>query len=218
MRARRRRAATAVSIRPKISSSTRRRDSGSSIVHSTSRSTGTKSSSSTCGRTTRPGHDLPATGSPAAGPTATHLPVGKRRHLYLSWRRCRRWIRRISHHSDRRARRTPTRSSTSRRGIAWHTGRATRSWSTPSLSSIRHGSGAAVSSTPIRCMSWSGSRVRAMHLHDVTVEDPEVLVEPWVLPTRVVRRNTNPNAGLLRERGNCETSFETEAAATQIRH
>ena len=55
-------------------------------------------------------------------------------------------------------------------------------------------------------------------LYDVTVTDPEVLVEPWVLPTRVVRRNTNPNAGLLRERGNCETSFETDAAATQIRH
>ena len=55
-------------------------------------------------------------------------------------------------------------------------------------------------------------------IYDVTVEDPEVLVEPWVLPTRVVRRNMNPNAGLLRERGNCETSFETDAAATQIRH
>jgi len=55
-------------------------------------------------------------------------------------------------------------------------------------------------------------------IYDVTVEDPEVLVEPWVLPTRVVRRNTNPDAGLLRERGNCETTFETEAAATQIRH
>jgi hypothetical protein len=55
-------------------------------------------------------------------------------------------------------------------------------------------------------------------LYDVTVEDPEVLVEPWVLPTRTVRRNTNPNAGLLRERGNCETSHETEAAASQIRH
>jgi len=55
-------------------------------------------------------------------------------------------------------------------------------------------------------------------LYDVTVEDPEVLVEPWVLPTRTLRRNTNPNAGLIRERGNCETSFETEAAASQIRH
>ncbi len=55
-------------------------------------------------------------------------------------------------------------------------------------------------------------------LYDVTVEDPEVLIEPYVFPTRTVRRNMNPNGGLLRERGNCETSFETEAAATQIRH
>ena len=55
-------------------------------------------------------------------------------------------------------------------------------------------------------------------LYEVTVEDPEVLVEPWVLPTRTLRRNTNANAGLIRERGNCETAFETDAAATQIRH
>jgi hypothetical protein len=55
-------------------------------------------------------------------------------------------------------------------------------------------------------------------LYDVTIEDPEVLLEPWVFPTRVVRRNTNPNANLIRERGNCETTFETEAAASQIRH
>jgi len=55
-------------------------------------------------------------------------------------------------------------------------------------------------------------------LYDVTIEDPEVLLEPWVFPTRTLRRNTNPNGGLMRERGNCETSFETEAAASQIRH
>jgi hypothetical protein len=55
-------------------------------------------------------------------------------------------------------------------------------------------------------------------LYDVTIEDPEVLLEPWVFPTRTVRRNANPNAGLIRERGNCETSQETEAAASQIRH
>jgi hypothetical protein len=55
-------------------------------------------------------------------------------------------------------------------------------------------------------------------LYDVTVEDPEVLVEPLVFPTRVLRRNTGANAGLIRERGNCETTFETEAAASQIRH
>jgi hypothetical protein len=54
--------------------------------------------------------------------------------------------------------------------------------------------------------------------YDVTVEDPEVLAEPLVIPTRIMRRNTTANAGLIRERGNCETTFETEAAATQIRH
>ena len=54
-------------------------------------------------------------------------------------------------------------------------------------------------------------------LYGVTVEDPEVLVEPWVLPTRTVLRSPNPDAGLVRERGNCEV-FETEAVSSQIRH
>ena len=54
-------------------------------------------------------------------------------------------------------------------------------------------------------------------LYDVTVEDPEVLAEPWVLPTRVVQRNANPDAGLIRERGNCEV-YELNDISTQIRH
>jgi hypothetical protein len=49
-------------------------------------------------------------------------------------------------------------------------------------------------------------------------EDPEVLAEPLVFPTRILRRNTGANAGLIPERCNCETAFETEAAASQIRH
>ena len=32
-------------------------------------------------------------------------------------------------------------------------------------------------------------------LYDVTIEDPEVLLEPWVFPTRTVRRNTNRQRG-----------------------
>jgi hypothetical protein len=51
----------------------------------------------------------------------------------------------------------------------------------------------------------------------VTLEDPEVLAEPLVFPTRVIRRQTGGGVGVT-ERGNCETTFETEAAATQIRH
>jgi hypothetical protein len=54
-------------------------------------------------------------------------------------------------------------------------------------------------------------------LYDVTVEDPEVLAEPWVLPTRTVLRNANPNAGLIPERGNCEVQ-EFGHATSQIRH
>jgi len=54
-------------------------------------------------------------------------------------------------------------------------------------------------------------------LYDVTVEDPEVLTEPWVLPTRTVRLNPNPDAGLVRERGNCEV-YETKDITSQIRH
>ena len=54
-------------------------------------------------------------------------------------------------------------------------------------------------------------------LYDVTVEDPEVLVEPYVIPTRTLRLNTSPDAGLLRERGNCEV-YELEDISSQIRH
>jgi hypothetical protein len=54
-------------------------------------------------------------------------------------------------------------------------------------------------------------------LYDVTVEDPEMFAQPWVLPTRTVTRNPNPDAGLIRERGNCDT-FETGSVSSQIRH
>ena len=54
-------------------------------------------------------------------------------------------------------------------------------------------------------------------LYDVTVEDPEVLAEPWVIPTRIVRKNSNRDAGLQRERGNCEV-YELEDISSQIRH
>jgi hypothetical protein len=53
--------------------------------------------------------------------------------------------------------------------------------------------------------------------YEVTVEDPEVLVEPWVMAPKTLRLNTNPEAGLLPERGNCEV-YELEDITSQIRH
>ena len=44
--------------------------------------------------------------------------------------------------------------------------------------------------------------------YDLTLEDPEVLAEPLVFPTRILRRSPGANAGLIAERGNCETDFE----------
>ncbi len=54
-------------------------------------------------------------------------------------------------------------------------------------------------------------------LYEVTVEDPEVLVEPWVMTPRTLRLSNNPDAGLLPERGNC-SEIEKGEAASQIRH
>jgi hypothetical protein len=54
-------------------------------------------------------------------------------------------------------------------------------------------------------------------LYEVTVEDPEVLAEPWVMTPRIWARNDNPDAGLLPERGFCE-AYELDDIATQIRH
>ena len=54
-------------------------------------------------------------------------------------------------------------------------------------------------------------------LYEVTVDDPVVLAEPWVMAPRILRLSSNPDAGLLPERGNCEV-YEMEDITTQIRH
>jgi hypothetical protein len=53
--------------------------------------------------------------------------------------------------------------------------------------------------------------------YEVTVEDPEVLVEPYVMTPRILRLATFPDAGLLPERGNCEV-YELGDITSQIRH
>jgi hypothetical protein len=54
-------------------------------------------------------------------------------------------------------------------------------------------------------------------LYEITIEDPDVLVEPWVMPTRTLRLNSNADAGLVPERAYCEV-YETSDIVTQMRH
>jgi hypothetical protein len=62
-------------------------------------------------------------------------------------------------------------------------------------------------------LTRQGNQIR----YEVTVDDPEVLVEPWVMTPRTLTLNPNPEAGLLPERGNCEV-YETNNISSQIRH
>jgi hypothetical protein len=52
-------------------------------------------------------------------------------------------------------------------------------------------------------------------LYEVTVEDPEVLVEPFVMPARTLRLS-NGNT-IIAERGSCSDS-ELGEVSTQMRH
>jgi hypothetical protein len=52
-------------------------------------------------------------------------------------------------------------------------------------------------------------------LYEVTVEDPEVLLEPWVMTPRILRLSANPV--IIAERGGC-TEVELGEVSTQIRH
>lgn len=53
--------------------------------------------------------------------------------------------------------------------------------------------------------------------YQITVIDPEVLVEPWMLTPRQLRLNTNPNAALLAEGQPCR-DYDSQNMVTQIRH
>jgi hypothetical protein len=54
-------------------------------------------------------------------------------------------------------------------------------------------------------------------LYEVTVEDPESFLEPYVMTPRTMRLNAGNNAGLIPERAHCEV-YETGNITTQLRH
>jgi len=52
-------------------------------------------------------------------------------------------------------------------------------------------------------------------LYETTIEDPEVLVKPWVMPARTLRLSTNNT--IIPERGSCTESEHSEVSS-QFRH
>ena len=82
--------------------------------------------------------------------------------------------------------------------IPWGAGRATRWCSTPSRLSIRRGSdGAAYFHSADMHVVEKFTRKGDEILYEITIEDPDVLVEPWVMAPRTLRLNRAADAGIV---------------------
>jgi hypothetical protein len=53
--------------------------------------------------------------------------------------------------------------------------------------------------------------------YDMTIEDPQMFIEPWVMPTRVLRLEAPADGGIIPERSPCEV-YEEENVTSQVRH
>ncbi len=53
--------------------------------------------------------------------------------------------------------------------------------------------------------------------YDMTIEDPEMFIAPWVMPTRVLRLQERADGGIMAERANCEV-YEEDNVTSQVRH
>ncbi len=59
------------------------------------------------------------------------------------------------------------------------------------------------------------TRIGNEMLYEVTVDDPEVLVRPWVMHPRILQLSNNPT--IISEQGSC-TETELDEVSSQIRH
>jgi len=53
--------------------------------------------------------------------------------------------------------------------------------------------------------------------YEMTIEDPEMFIEPWVMPTRVLTLNARADGGIVAERSPCEV-YEGGNETSQVRH
>jgi hypothetical protein len=80
------------------------------------------------------------------------------------------------------------------------------------------GRGGLIHSTSMRIverLTRVGNEIR----YDMTIEDPEVFLEPWVMPTRVLTLATGAAADRIpSERANCEVYEDDNNVTSQVRH
>jgi len=54
-------------------------------------------------------------------------------------------------------------------------------------------------------------------MYDITIEDPDSFVEPWVMPTRILRP-AGGDAAIIAERAHCEAYEQGDVITNQLRH
>ena len=165
-------------------------------------------------------HDLSAAGTPAAGHAPADHPNRQGHHLLLfAVFRLRRWKHGIPRHPHRR-----TRAHQAEKALeATYYGYSIGKWEGDTL---------VIDSTSFVDTTWLGrgglfhsanmhiieklTRVGNEIRYDMTIEDPDSFIEPWVMPTRILRLNAAADP-VISERANCEV-YETGKISTQLRH
>ena len=80
------------------------------------------------------------------------------------------------------------------------------------------GRGGFIHSTSMRIVERLTRVGNELH-YDMTIEDPEVFLEPWVMPTRLMTLATGSAADRIpAERANCEVYEDDKNVTSQVRH
>ena len=167
----------------------------------------------------RSDHDVPADGDSAARHAPPDLPDDERHHhASMATSRLRRRQQGISRHPNRRPQARPQKAN---RGHLH--GYTVGQWEGDTLvldsmsfvDSTWLGRGGLFHSENMRIvekLTRKGNEIR----YDMTIEDPDVFVEPWVMPTRILRRGGPAMA--IHSRARQLRGLRTGQVTNQLRH
>ena len=175
----------------------------------------------------RSNHDLSADGIPAGGHTIAHYPVADRHRLFLYNQRLRRRnmeFRDIPIDAGQKNAQGLTLEQVRSKSVeAFYMGSSIAKWEGDTL---------VIDSTNFVDTTWFGRgglfHSADMHmvekftrkgdeiLYQATIEDPDVLIEPWVMPDKILRVRAGAPQ-VIHERAFCEV-YEQGNVSTQLRH